>query len=83
MAVAAKLLIEVKAGVIPGKPIAEFTKRWTWTNVDQAEMVNSDISERAAAEYRYIQMAGESREYAASLENPKQLNWVRRDWVWL
>jgi hypothetical protein len=27
-------------------------------------------------------IAGESREYAASLENPARVNWVRREWLW-
>jgi hypothetical protein len=79
MAVSAKLLIEVQAGVIPGTPEPEFTKRWGWTSVEQENLVKGD----PAAKAQYIRIAGESREYAASLEDPQRFNWVRRDWLWL
>src|SRR5262245_30136094 len=32
---AAKLIIEVMAGVAPGDPLPEYTKRWGWTSADQ------------------------------------------------
>lgn len=76
---AAKLIIEVMAGMIPGKPDEQYTKRWGWSSVEQAKLVKGD----PAAKEQYIRIAGESREYAASLENPQVLNWVRRDWIWL
>lgn len=76
---AAKLIIEVTAGIIPGTPIAEHTRRWGWTSRDQQLL---EIDDSAARE-KWIRIAGESREYAATLENPAQLNWVRRDWIWL
>ena len=75
----AKLVIEVVCGLVPGKPMPEHTRRWFWTSDDQAAFV-ADVKE---AREKYIRIAGESREYAASLENPQQFNWVRRDWLWL
>lgn len=79
MAVGAKLIIEVMAGMIPGQGDPQYTKRWTWSSVDQEDLIRGD----PAAKEQYIRIAGESREYAASLENPQILNWVRRDWLWL
>ena len=76
---AAKLIIEVLAGVIPGQPMPEYTRKWGWTSGDQERLAAGE----KAAQALYIQIAGESREYAASLENPRLLNWVRRDWIWL
>jgi hypothetical protein len=76
---AARLLIEVRAGVIAGEAMPEYTRRWSWNSSDQDALEKGD----PAARQRYIQMAGESREYAASLENPQMVNWVRRDWLWL
>ncbi len=75
----AKLLIEVVAGLVPGVPMPEYTRRWSWSSADQTALINGD---KAASE-KYIRIAGESREYAASLENPQQINWVRREWIWL
>lgn len=76
---AAKLIIEVMAGVIPGEAMPEYTKRWGWTSKNQEALEAGDAEAKAL----YIQIAGESREYAASLENPALINWVRRDWLWL
>jgi hypothetical protein len=77
--VACKLLIEVQAGVIVGEPIPEYSRRWSWSSEDQAKLEAEDKE----ALYKYVRIAGESREYAASLEDPRRVNWVRRDWIWL
>jgi hypothetical protein len=76
---AAKLLIEVQAGVIPGTPMPELTRQWGWTSGDQERLGEGD----PAAREKYIRIAGDSREYAASLEDPRRVNLVRRDWLWL
>ena len=75
----AKLLIEVVAGLVPGTPMPEFTRRWGWTSDDQEALALGNEE----AKKKWIAIAGESREYAATLENPQQVNWVRRDWLWL
>jgi len=77
--VACKLLIEVQAGVIVGEPIPEYSRRWSWSSEDQAKLEAEDKE----AFHKYVRIAGESREYAASLEDPRRVNWVRRDWIWL
>jgi hypothetical protein len=79
MPLAAKLIIEVVAGVIPNQPMPEYTRHWEWTSEDQALLDAGD----GEARERYIALHGASREYAASLEDPRRVNWVRRDWVWL
>lgn len=73
-----KLTIEVVAGIVPGTPMPEYTRRWHWTSQDQRQLSEG----KAEARERWIAMAGESREYAASLEDPARINWVRRDWLW-
>ena len=75
----AKLVIEVVAGLVPGTPMPEYTRRWGWSSEDQEKLIADD----AEAKAKYICIAGESREYAASLEDPRRINWVRRDWLWL
>lgn len=57
----------------------ELTRKWGWTEVDQDLLRADDPS----AKELWIRIHGESREYAAMLENPAQVNWVRRDWLWL
>lgn len=74
----AKLAIEVVAGLVPGQPLPEYTRRWVWSSDDQQALENGD----KAAREKYLRMAGESREYAASLEDPRSLNWVQRVWLW-
>jgi hypothetical protein len=76
---AARLIIEVVAGVIPDDPMPQYTRRWTWTSSDQERLGAGDPEAQA----RSLAIAGESREYAAWLENPRQVNWVRRTWIWL
>lgn len=76
--VSLKLSIEVVAGLVPGTPLPEYTRHWHWTSQDQELLAGGD----ADALERWIRMAGESREYAATIEDPSKVNWVRRDWLW-
>lgn len=78
-----KLVIEVVAGIVPDTPDPELTRRWHWSTEDQAALASPNLASRRSAETKYISMHGESREYAASLENPSRAHWVRRDWIWL
>jgi hypothetical protein len=67
---------EVTAGLIPGTPDAEFTRRWPLTSPSWTEL--SDDDRRAA----YLKASDEAHEYAKSLEDPARINWVRVDWIW-
>ncbi len=64
---------EVVAGVIPGLPQRELTKRFV---LNQAEW-ESQESTRIFAE-----RMNEVYEYTRSLNNPAQLNWVNVSWIW-
>jgi hypothetical protein len=76
--------VAVTAGVIPGVIEKQYTKAWYWTSSDQENMMQME-NEALQNEYRmkWIAMQGESREYAASLEDPRRVNWIRRDWMWM
>jgi len=76
---ALKLSIVVQAGLIVGSPDPQYTRRWEWTSTDQLLLEEGN---RDAAD-RWIRVAGESREYAATIETPRLVNWVRREWIWL
>jgi hypothetical protein len=64
----ARCAFEVVAGVIPGQPMAEFTKQWWLATGDPDE--------------RFQELYTEARRYAESLIDPSRLNWVRLEWVW-
>lgn len=67
----AKLVIEVTAGLIPGQPDPQHTRRWALS------------TEECEDGYTMSDALGASREYAAVLAHPSVVNWVRHDWVWL
>jgi hypothetical protein len=76
---AAKALIEVVAGVLPGQPMAEYTKRWCYTSNKYA------VDRQTAADQPTIfsKRLQEAHDYAMGLSNPAYVNWVRVDWVWV
>lgn len=80
---AAQLIIEVQAGIITGTAMPELTRSWGFTSTDWAALNGEDKEAKEQARELWIRIAGESREYAESLENPAQVNWVRRSWLWL
>ena len=73
----AKILIEVVAGLLPGKdPDPRYTRRWAITSEEwrDAEDEGTLLAERN----------GQAQGYAAWLMmQPDRLNWVRLDWVYV
>lgn len=66
---------EVHAGIIPGQPMPEFTRRWLLTS-------ETFYAEEATGE-TFLRYRDEAYEYAKSLSNPAGLNWVRVEWCYL
>jgi hypothetical protein len=77
--VAAKAIIEVEAGVIPGEPIESFTKRWGYTSEDY-ELDKKTPPDQPTIFSKRLQ---EAHDYAMGLSNPAYVNWVRVDWIWV
>lgn len=73
MSDAARCVWEVVAGIIPGQPIPDFTKRWAMT---ASEYESPDAFQI------YAKRMMDATEYMQALQNPKQVNWVRLDWIW-
>lgn len=71
----ARCAIEVHAGLIPRKPIEEFTRRWFVTSTewqeaqDQGELL-ARINGMATGYAQYLML------------QPDRLNWVQVEWVW-
>lgn len=73
----ARVIIEVLAGLIPGTPDPEFTKRYAITSQEW-----QDAGERQ--HQLLAEVNGKAQGYAALLMlQPERLNWVRVDWIWL
>ena len=75
---AAKALIEVQAGIIPGTPMPEYTRHWSYTSVDYAKDQNMPPDQPTILS---VQLK-EAHDYALGLSTPA-LNWVRLDWIWV
>lgn len=69
----ARVIVEVTAGLIPGRAEPQFTKRWAVTSLEWQERGEEVLREREQ----------EADEYARQLREPSRLNWVRTDWLWL
>lgn len=80
MAESARVIVEVVAGLIPGKdPEPEFTRRWALTSAEWQAAVDAGKHGEALA-----QLNGRAQGYAGMLMlQPDRLNWVRTDWIWL
>jgi hypothetical protein len=76
---ACKALFEVQAGVIPGVPLAEYTKRWSYDN-DEYEKDRQTPKDQPTIFSKRLE---EAHDYALGLSNPAYVNWVRVDWVWV
>jgi len=70
MSQALKCSIQVTAGVIPGITNPELTRTWMFTQ------------EHLDKPPDYIDRSGAAMNYAMSLQNPAQNNWVKMDWIW-
>lgn len=74
----ARVIIEVVAGLIPGTPEPEFTKRFVVTSREWHEAGSPELAYAALRKREK-----EADEYAQQLREPSRLNWVRVDWIWL
>jgi hypothetical protein len=73
--VAAKAFFTVTAGLIPGEPIPEHTRLWSYTSLDH-ELDRNDAE-------RFLRMREQATAYANLLMNPAFVNWVRLDFLWV
>ena len=77
---------EVTAGIIPGTPIPELTRRWVITS-EYWEKSNAMSDEQFAAVHpdgksAFFTFRKEALEYTETLYDPRYHNWVRCEWIW-
>lgn len=73
----ARVIIEVMAGIIPGTPMPEHTRRFVITSDEwHADGVNQSalLAERNGQAMGYAQLL---------MLQPEALNWVKTEWIWL
>jgi hypothetical protein len=76
----AKLIIEVTAGVVPGKVMSEHTRRYALSS-EQWAQAGKENGKQANL---LAELNGRAQGYAGYLMlQPDYLNWVRTDWLWL
>ncbi len=76
---AAKAFFEVNAGVLPGTPMPEYTKRWGYTTEEYEQDQQTPQDQPTI----FGQRLQEVHLYAMGLSNPAYVNWVRVDWIWV
>jgi hypothetical protein len=73
-----RVVIEVLAGVIPERPEPEHTRRWVLTS---EQWHGTDDTGKAVL---LAELNGRALGYAGLLMlQPRTLNWVRANWLWL
>jgi hypothetical protein len=70
---------KVEAGVIPGDAMPGYSRVWNYTDMDR----DADRTHHGLGRSRFEQMRHDSRRYADELTDPRKLNWVRHEWMWL
>lgn len=71
---------EVRAGIIPGQPIPEFTKRWHYTSKQhhEDETINNKPTDHAV----FSKMRAEALDYYLQVSMPNLNNWAELTFVW-
>lgn len=70
---------EVTAGLIPGTPMPEFTRRFVLTS---NKWYGEDGYPTKDGLDLLIALQGTAMMHALSLMDPQSVNWVRLDWIW-
>jgi hypothetical protein len=80
MTESARAAWEVTAGLVPGQAMDEYTRRWVLTATEWWETDGMVPSLQGVALFNAHATA--AMEYARGLMDPRQLNWVKVEWIW-
>lgn len=77
---------EVRAGIVPGTPMPEHTRRFVLTSdgfYADAELTEEQMKEKYPdGKNLFLQAQSEAMEYARTLQHPNFVNWVELNWIW-
>lgn len=76
-----RIAMEVQAGLIPGQPMPEYTKKF-FISSDAWYASGEYVGKEQEAKEEILKVYGYAQEYARNLMNPQILNWVRMDWIY-
>lgn len=80
MPIALKASWEVHAGVIPGQPIKEFSKRWEYTSKDHEQDTN--VGQGIGYHAIFSKMRAEVIDYYLQVSQPRLNNWSNLTFLW-
>lgn len=76
----ARVVVEVHAGLLPGEPEPEHTRRWAISSANW-EAMNGQYGKQSEA---LANIGGQAAGYAGLLMlQPDRFNWVRTEWIYL
>ena len=71
---------EIVAGVVPGTPVQDWTKRWHYTSAQREE------DEKHGSEPNYhstfAKMRAEALDYYSQISMPHYSNWAQLTFIW-
>ena len=80
---------EVRAGIIPGQAMPEFTKQWHYTSADGAKDEEDGKARHARSQSEglayhslFAKMRSEATDYHLQVSNPQMLNWAELTFIW-
>ena len=83
MPLAAKAFFTVTAGVIPGTAMPSYTKQWDYTSLDFERDVEALKQDPERQTSDFIEKMDAAHAYARSITDPRAVNWVKVEWIWV
>lgn len=89
-----KAVFTVKAGIVPGQAMPQYTKQWAYTSEDyEADGKLPPMPEGHSIDMngpldqphmsKFTRMHIEAMRYYSQMVHPYMLNWVTIEWMWL
>lgn len=83
MPLAAKAFFSVTAGVIPGTAEPGYTKQWSYSSLDFEADVKALEADPERQTSDFIEKMDAAYEYARSITDPRAVNWVKVEFIWI
>ncbi len=79
----AKAFFTVTAGVIPGTVDPQYTKSWNYTDLDFEDDVKALKADPERQTSKFIERMDAAHAYARSITDPRSVNWVSVEFIWV
>jgi hypothetical protein len=71
---------EVRAGLIPGQPMEEYTQQFFYTSDDYEE--DGKHAKEVSYHPIFMKRMAEASSYHQQMSNPQMLNWAELSFIW-